>query len=101
VSGQSGAHGEIGGVFIAYLPDDEGLRVLPQKMSRGFGEAESDGVVDFRLHDAGNDLFYGVFDGDDVASGGVCAVGVFILRYESRRRRDEWTKRLVKCHGQL
>ncbi len=68
MTGESGAHGEVGGFFIANLADNERLGVLPQLVPCGFGEVESNGVVDLSLHDAGHDLFDRVFDGDDVAS---------------------------------
>ena len=68
MAGESGAHGEVGGFFVANFTDDEGLGVLTQQVARGFGEIKADGFIDFRLHDAVHDLFNGVFDGDDVAT---------------------------------
>src|SRR6185437_14043510 len=65
--GKRSAYGDVRGLFVANFADDEHLRVLAQEMPRGFCEIQSAGFVDFGLHDAGNNLFGGGFDRDDVA----------------------------------
>ena len=79
VAGEGGADGDVGGFVIANLADDQHLRVLAEQVAGGFGEVEAAGFVDLGLHDAGDDLLDGVFDGDDVAAalgGEVAEAGV-------------------------
>ena len=90
--GQRGPHGDVGGFLVANFADDEGLRVLPQQMPRGPGKIQPPRLVHFRLHDAGDDLFHRVFDGDDVASarfGQAAQAGVNRCGLPAARRAGE------------
>ena len=71
MAGESGADGEVGGFIVADFAEDEDLRVLAEQMAGRLGEVKAAGFVDFGLHDARKDLLDGIFDGDDVAAGGL------------------------------
>ena len=68
MAGQGRAYRDVGGFFVANFADDEGLRVLAQEMAGGLGEIQPAGFVHFGLHDAGDDLFHRIFNGDNMAS---------------------------------
>ena len=70
MSGESGANGEVRGFVVANFSDDDHLGILPQQMACGRREIQSARFIDFRLHDAGNHLFDGIFNRDDVTSAG-------------------------------
>jgi hypothetical protein len=66
--GERGADGDVRGFFVANFTNHEHLGILPEQMPRGLGEVQSAGFIHFGLHDAGNDLFGGILDRDDVAA---------------------------------
>ena len=92
MSSQRGAHGEISGLVVADFADDERLRVLPQKMPRGFRKRQPAHIADFGLHDVRDDLLHRIFHGDDVASarrGEISQAGVNRCRLSAARRTGQ------------
>ena len=75
--GEGGLDGESGGFGIADLADDDGLRVLSEQVSDGGGVGEATGFVDLGLHDARDERFDRVFDGDEVPA---ARLGEFVQR---------------------
>lgn len=67
VPGERGPDGKVSGFVVADFPQDQHLGVLAEEMPGGLGEVQAARFIDLGLHDAGDDLFGGVFDGDDVA----------------------------------
>ena len=70
VTGQRGADRDVRRFLIANFADYQDLRVLTQQVAGRLHEVEAASFVDFRLHNAGNDLLGRIFYGDDVSSAG-------------------------------
>jgi hypothetical protein len=66
VTGQRRLHGDFGGFAVADLADHDDVRVLAQDRAQACGEGQLDLRVDLDLADAGELVFDGILDGDDV-----------------------------------
>src|SRR5260370_452965 len=66
VTGEGGFDGDVRGLFVAGLPDQDDIRVLAQEGAQHAGEIEADVFVYLDLVDAGKVVFDRVFRGGDV-----------------------------------
>ena len=71
VAGERGADGDFGGFEVAHFPDHDDVGVATEDGTKAGGEGEVDFGADGDLHDAGEFVFDGVFDGDDAAVLGI------------------------------
>jgi hypothetical protein len=66
VAGQGRLHGDVGGLLVADLADQDHVRVLAHDGAQPAGEGEIDLGVDLDLADPLHLVFHRVLDGDDV-----------------------------------
>ncbi len=71
VSGQGRLDGNLGGLKVADLTDEDAVRVLAQEGAEDAGKGQADGVVDGHLDDAVDIVFHGVFRGEQLGVDGV------------------------------
>jgi hypothetical protein len=71
VTGERGADGDLGGVFVADFADHNDVGILAQDVAEGVGEGEPDLGAHLHLVHAGDFVFDRVLDGDDAQIGGV------------------------------
>ena len=79
------------GLGVAYLPDQNDIRVVSQKRTQAASEAHSNLVVHLYLGDAFDLILNGVFDGDDLAAlvvGGIQGGAGVLSRAGSQRERE-------------
>src|SRR4051812_12809135 len=69
VSGERGFHGDVRGLFVAGLADQDHVRILAKEGAQDAGEVEPDIFVGLDLVDAVEVVLDGVFGGGDVDAG--------------------------------
>ncbi len=71
VTGQRGLNGDTAGFQVTHLTDHDDIRVLTHDGAQCPGEVQADGRLDLNLIDALELILDRVFDGDDLALGGI------------------------------
>ncbi len=71
VTGERGADGDLGGVFVADFADHDDVGVLAEDVAECVGEGEADFGADLHLVHAGDFIFDRILDGDDAEVRGI------------------------------